>query len=185
MRIYANDGNDMNKPKFNIGDTVYSASCRWGVTYITCPDCGGEGRLRVIFHDGEEVSIGCQNCARGYEPPTGRMQIYDYIPEAIERIITGMEISDSKSTSYKAENYILEEENLFQTQADAMGKAKELQAELEKQQQEKINNKEKPTRTWAWNASYHRREIKRQEKSIEYHKASLAVANLKNKEAKK
>ncbi len=173
---------NIDKPRFNIGDTVYSASCYWGTTYITCPDCGGEGRLRVIFHDGEEVSIACQNCSRGYEPPTGKMQIYGYIAEANERVITGMEINASRPTEYRAGQYILKEDNLFSSKADAMDKAKEHQIELEKEQQEKINNKEKDTRTWAWNASYHKREIKRQEKSIEYHKACLAVANLKKKE---
>jgi hypothetical protein len=45
----------------------------------------------------------------------------------------------------------------------------------------RVLNKEKDTRTWAWNASYHRREIADAKKRIEYHAAKLAVASLKSK----
>jgi hypothetical protein len=54
----------------------------------------------------------------------------------------------------------------------------------DQEEREKIGAKEKPTRTWAWNASYHRKEIKRCKESIEYHERKLAAANLKARSEK-
>lgn len=55
-------------------------------------------------------------------------------------------------------------------------------AEADAEELRRIAEKEKPTRTWSWNATYHRKEIKRCEESIARHRAKLSVASLKAKE---
>jgi len=55
-------------------------------------------------------------------------------------------------------------------------------ADADRAEREKIATKEKDTRTWAWNASYHRRQIKDAKRQLEYHTAKLNVASLKAKE---
>lgn len=67
----------MTEPKFKIGDTVWHATFGMTETWVTCPDCGGTGRLRVTFHDETQVSIECNRCGPGYEPPTGRIKCWD------------------------------------------------------------------------------------------------------------
>ena len=171
----------MSKPKFNIGDTIYHARCDRQPVTMECPDCGGTARIRVILHNEEEVSIACRSCASGYDDPTGRVQIYNYVPEAIEMVIDGMEINASQSTRYRSRRHILDEDSIFSSKEEALVVAKEKQVEHEKEQQEKINKKEKPTKDWAWNASYHRQQIKRALKDLEHHRAALAVADLKRK----
>ena len=45
-----------------------------------------------------------------------------------------------------------------------------------------VTSEYKDTRSWAWNATYHRGCIRQAEKDLEYHRAKLAVA-LEHKKA--
>ncbi len=168
--------------KFSIGQKVYWARCEQAPTSVECPDCGGCGRIRVTFHDETTVSIDCQNCARGFEKPTGRVVVYDRSPEARLTTITGIEIKQNGSVEYRTnDSYIIDEDRLFTTRDEALTKAAAIAAEMDRAEREKVSRKEKDTRSWAWNASYHRREIKRAKESIAYHESKLAVASLKAK----
>jgi len=150
-----------------------------------CPDCGGTGRLRVTFHDETQVSIECRNCAAGYDPPTGRIVVYCNRAAAKKSIITGLEVHGDKvrwhvdacAGSYR----IVDDEDAFETEADALAWAEKRAATYEAEQRDKISRKEKDTHTWAWNASYHRNNIKRAQKDIDYHTAKLNVAKVKAK----
>ena len=147
--------------------------------YITCPDCGGTGRLRVLFHDDTMVSIECAGCSAGYDPPTGRIKVYDRRASVMQVTITGVEVRDGKTEWRTDRSYIVDEADLFETEEGALERAKVRAAEADQEERDRISQKEKPTRTWAWNAHYHRREIKEAERRIEHHKKKLAAANLK------
>ena len=168
-------------PKYAIGQEVWLATFDSEETSIECPDCGGTGRLRVTFHDETTVSIECRNCACGYDPPTGRVRCYDRKPKAPLVTISGVEISD-RGVEYRSRHYILEEGRMFLTEDEALRAAERLAADEDRGERERILRKEKDTRTWAWNASYHRNEIKRAKQSIAYHESKLAVASVKAKE---
>ena len=152
----------------------------------TCPDCGGTGRLRVIFHDETQVSIDCRNCAAGYDPPTGKVVVYRNRASAKHAVISGLEVHgdkvrwhcDATAGSYR----IVDDEDAFETEADALAWAQKRAAAYEVEQREKIARKEKDTHTWARNASYHRKNIKRAQHDLEYHTAKLAVAAIKAKQ---
>ena len=78
--------------KYDIGQEVYHATWDTREVYVTCPDCGGTGRLRVTFHDDTQVSIECRACQSGYEPPTGRIRVYARTARATLCTITGCEV---------------------------------------------------------------------------------------------
>jgi ribosomal protein S27E len=175
--------------RFEIGDQIWIAAFeQMAATYVVCPDCGGTGRLRVTFHDETQVSIECRNCAAGYDPPTGRIKVYQQNSTARLAIITGVEIRgaetrwhvDATSNSY----CIIDDKDAFVHEADALASAQKQAAEYEQEQRDRIFKKEKDTRTWAWNASYHRRGLKEAERNIKHHTAKLAVAVVKSKEDK-
>jgi len=165
--------------KFQIGDELWYAA--WEVTsnYVTCPDCGGTGRIRVIHHDDTEMSIECAGCSAGYEPPKGYVTVYDRKALAYPVTITGVEIRDGKAQWRSDRHYIPEEGDLYRSEAEAIAGAQVKAAKADREERERIAKKEKPTRTWSWNAHYHRKEIKRAQQSIEYHTKKLAAANLK------
>jgi hypothetical protein len=170
--------------KYQVGQQVWRASWEGTETSIPCPDCGGTGRIRVTFHDETQVSIGCQYCARGYDPPTGRVRVHDRRPTAVLETITGAEIEGGKTEWRTNRTYRAPESDLFDNEAECLAAAAVKAAQHDREERDQINNKEKDTRTWAWNASYHRKCIKDAQKQIDYHSRKLAVASIKAKEAR-
>ena len=170
--------------KYYIGQELWRATFESTPACIVCQDCGGTGRIRVLFHDDTMVSIDCQGCSRGYDPPTGRIQVHNRTASARPAIVTGIEIRADKVEYRTTDSYIVPEGDLFPTEPEAVARAAELAGQYDAEERERINQREKPARTWAWNASYHRQCIKRAEKDIAYHTAKLNVASVKAKEAK-
>lgn len=173
--------------RFGVGQQIWIGDfAPLAPLHETCHDCGGTGRLRVTFHDDTQVSIGCQNCTSGYDAPTGRIVVYRNDATARLATINGLEVSggrvrwhvDAVSGSYR----IVDDEDAFTNEVDALASAKARAAAYEAEQRDKIFRKEKDDRTWAWNASYHRGQIKQAELRIAYHTAKLNVAKIKAKE---
>ncbi len=133
--------------KYNIGDKLYHATFNHheGV-YVECSDCGGTGRIRVIFHDETIAAIPCGNCSCGYDPPTGRILAYKSIEGADLLTITGAEIQAGEPTRYRAEHYILDEDRLFVIKEEALVKAKEMHDAHVEAETERASKKTKESR---------------------------------------
>jgi len=170
--------------KYEIGQELWYAAWEATINYVTCPDCGGTGRIRVIHHNDTMMSIECAGCSSGYDPPKGCVKVYDREARAYPVTIIGVEVRDGKAEWKTDRHYISDEADLFDNEADALAGAKLKAEKYDREEREKINAKEKPTRTWSWNARYHRECIKKAKRDIEYHTAKLAAANLKVKAEK-
>jgi hypothetical protein len=175
--------------KFNIGDTAYVARAGQEQIWITCPECLGSGRLRVILGDDSEVSIHCECCSRGYEGSPGRMQTYAFIARTEEVTITGIEShlhDDVLRTHYKFSGcYFDDEKNLFATRLEALARAEQLREERTADETKRLKYKEKQHKTWAWNVHYWRSQIRRNREEIARYEARLAVAPKNIREADK
>lgn len=168
--------------RFKIGDTIWHGRFDSQTAFIPCPDCGGSGRLRVTFDDETTASIECATCGPGYEPPTGRVKIYERKPVAQIAIVSGFRV-DGGTVEWQTSNcYSVEDANAFDNEADALASAERLATDHNKAEIERLSKKHKDTKSWAWNASYHRCEIKEARRRIEYHTAKLNIAKLKAKE---
>lgn len=168
--------------RFQIGDVCWRSTWSSAENYVTCPDCGGTGQIAVIMHDKTEHSIECDNCKRGYDPPTGRVRVYDRIGVAEKVFINGISVSGDKIEYRTSTSHLIAEDVLFDNEQSALAHAASRVVEIDREERDGIQNKEKDTRSWAWNASYHRRCIKTAEKEITYHTAKLNVAKIKAKE---
>jgi hypothetical protein len=174
--------------KFNIGDTIYQSKAGQHQIWITCPECCGTGRLRVILGDESEVSIACECCKRGYEGSPGKVSTYKFLAETSESVITGIESRLSNGTLYTRYAigcYSTEEENVFATEAEAQNRAKECVREHVIEETKRLAYKEKQTQTWAWNVSYWRKQIRHGQQQIESATARLNIAPKNVKEADK
>ena len=173
--------------KFNIGDTVWLASCNSEEHYLTCPDCGGTKTVTVTLWNGEVFVIDCVGCSRGYDRPSGSVSVYNRTPSAMQVVVEGVSLSRGKP-EYSVKGiytYHVPEENLFSTEALALVRADELAAKGNAEEKKRVLGKEKPTRTWAWNVHYHRAAIKRANRDITYHTEKLNAALPHSKEEKK
>src|ERR1035437_2248539 len=79
------------EPKFKIGDTVFQARGEQTRIWITCPECCGDGWLRVILGDDSQVSIACVCCERGYEGSPGRISTYVFSADVHATQVVGTE----------------------------------------------------------------------------------------------
>jgi len=175
----------MSNLRFQAGEVVWWATHEVEPEHLTCPHCGGTGRLRITFHDDTEASIDCANCSVGYDPPTGIVTLYGHKARANKGIVTGFSLDAGKVEWRIGDFFIVQDEDVFQHEAEALARAAEMAEKHNERELTRTLSKEKDTRSWAWNASYHRNQIKDAEKKIEYHRAKLNVAALKAKEERK
>ena len=170
-------------PKFQIGDHAWYATVSSENNYVTCPDCGGTGQITVIMYDGTQVSVDCQNCSVGYDAPTGRVKVYDRAADAMPVTVAGFSVGGFGGVEYRtSESYLIKEDRIFTDRESALECGAKMAVEADKKERWRIATKEKDTRSWAWNATYHRQCIRRAEKEIAYHTAKLNVAKIKAKE---
>ena len=177
--------------KFNIGDIIYYPVANTKQQWITCPDCMGKKYLTVILGDGTKVTIDCVTCSAGYEPPQGIIIKYEYTGEVKKSTVAGINAMGKKIEYLVDVNGDIEYgcysckrlTEVFATPEEAEVALKPLMEQHEEEERHRLASKEKPNRTWAWNATYHRNEIKRHQKDIEYHTAKMNAAKQYVKEA--
>jgi hypothetical protein len=183
----------MNEPRYNIGDVIYIGKWEAYEIHESCPDCGGTLKIKVILFDGTEYLIDCEGCKRGWQGPTGYVRRNGFRATVTEAIIQGIELgcwSDNKGQwtyqvgledGYTCRSHILESQ-IFVTEQDALNFAIAKGKQLEIEDAARVFLKDKPDKTWAWNVTYHRREIKRAQRDLEYHTRKLEAAKNKVKE---
>lgn len=183
------------EPRFKMGDKVWYATSGTTEKKLPCADCFGKRFLTVILGDDSKLPIPCENCSWsdesswGYrEPyPHGYVRHYEWSAKAEQRTIDGIEISNTKveyrSSCGSGSYWRLDEDKIFLTEQEAISKAELMSIEHNNEELAKIATKEKPTRSWAWNLSYHRGCIKRAEKDIVYHTAKLNAGKVLKKES--
>lgn len=169
-------------PKYEIGSKVWWATFQSEPDTIVCPDCGGTAQITCILWDGTELSIECEGCKRGYERATGRIQVHNRRAGARLVTIQGLEIAGGEVTYHVDESYRVPEDGLFETEVEALTAASAMAVEYDRAERDRINQKHKPTKSWSWHVHYHRREIARMQKDIEYHTERLHAAKIKAKE---
>jgi hypothetical protein len=167
----------MSLPKYQIGDTVWVAVTGRREARETCKDCAGTRFLTVLLGDGEQVTIECEGCSPGgYEPARGYNIYAEHYAEARQAQINRAEGGENGWEYGTSESYRHAESDIYLTRPEAEKRAAHLAEERTKEQLEKVQHKYKKHRTWSWNATYHRKCIRKAKKDIEYHTAKLDYA---------
>ena len=166
---------------FNIGDKVWYAKLKSKQETLTCPECFGKKCLTVILGDDSKVTIDCAGCSSGYNPPKGYVTYWKQDVDVPLVIIEKVNISKKEVEYYFNDCYYAKDTDVFSTKEEAEIRAKELAEEHNKQELNKIYQKEKNNRNWSWHVYYYRNMIRNAEKDIERAKAKLDVAKEKAK----
>ncbi len=174
----------MIEPKFKLGDTVFMASYDRVGKSITCPDCLGSARVKVTLGTGEEILIECGGCdLAGYRGATGRIKQYDFAVRIGSYTVTGINLQGADA-EYQLDNFggssytIVTEKGryrVFATKEEAQAHGEGLRLEHETEENKRLLAKTKDHHTWAWNATYHRNQIKRLETDIAYHRSKVEI----------
>jgi len=174
--------------RFKIGDRAFKANYGRHEKMVTCPDCLGSTKVRVILGDGTELAIDCGGCdPGGYRGSTGAVKQYDYSTEARPYTVTSVKVS-MDGVEYELNHFgggvywTAKDGELFATVEEAMADGERQRAEREADENKRLMAKTKDAKSWAWNATYHRKCIKDHEKQIEYHKTKVQICAAKAKE---
>lgn len=173
----------MNDPKFKIGDSVWIPRFNMVDKPVVCPDCLGRKALTVIMGDDSKVSIECTGCSQGYDPARGYIVLHEWKPTIEPTTVDTIKLNGDGWLYSGNRFYEQPESGVFATDAEAMARAVEMGKAHEADELDRLENrKENTRRTWAWNATYHRRELKEAQRRVEYHSSKLNVAKAKAKE---
>jgi hypothetical protein len=133
--------------------------------------------------DGEQVQIPCRCCEEGLLPQ-GHVREYEWSPQTVEAAITGLEVNGKKveyhiggQCSYRC----FDEGAVFDTEDEALAYGQIKAAEQEIDETERRQSKQKDYRSWAWHATYYRKEIRRLEKQLAEARERLGIACTKAK----
>lgn len=170
--------------KYNIGDVVWFAEMKRVERSVVCPDCFGHKYLTVIKGDGEQVTIDCEGCSRGYEPPRGYVLYNEFVPCVLQVRISQVQIEADAVYYGHEEGFRVKESELFDNEIDAHERAKVLADGYNKEQLANIHKKDKHNKTWSWNVCYYQSMIRKAKKDIEYYTKKLNVAKVYKKDDK-
>ena len=172
---------------FKIGDKVFKVTYSRQEKWVVCPDCLGSKHVKMILGDGTEVIIECGGCdPGGYRASTGSIKQYEFATVVKAYTVTGISTRGSE-VRYELDNYggsywTGEEKELFATTEEAQADGERLRLEHEAEENKRWMAKTKDHKSWAWNATYHRRCIKDHERQLEYHRSKVQICAAKAKE---
>ncbi len=161
---------------FKIGDTVFvaeaNAFCR---VQKPCPICFGRLAVTLILGNGERTDVECGMCSAGFQGPRGTVNAYEVTSSVEERTVTGIVQEGEHWRVYEHSSAFSTRDGvIFKSREAAEARRKELHEEALAQSKRAFESQftdQKGRQTWS--AGYHRKEIKRLERSLEWHKAKL------------
>lgn len=174
---------------FSIGDKVFKARYGRNEKWVTCPDCLGSKRVKVVLGDGTEVSIECGGCyPGGIDPSLGRIRQYEFSTEVHQHTVTGVCMHGTE-VKYELDNFgscsywTGDDKDTFATREEALADGERQKQEHQDAENKRWMAKTKDHRSWAWNATYHRKCAKEAQRQVDYHSAKALVCAAKAKES--
>lgn len=168
---------------YKVGEYVWYATYDSEEIFIPCPVCYGNKVVIVVLGNGDECSVECDYCGRGWQGAQGVIKEYQRIPKAERNLITKRRIEDGlhgEEIEYISDNHYLKIEQMFDTEEEALAYAVAL---ADRVTQEKLDSpKYKNEKSYTWNAGYHLKQAKSKRNEVKYHEAKATVCKSRSKE---
>jgi hypothetical protein len=173
----------MSKPKYQIGDTAFTAEANsWAEVEVPCPICFGHRRVTLTLGNGEALHMDCEACNVGYQGPSGVVRDWQTRSSTRSVIVTGVEQyrdHDEDDSPIKWRymldvNATVKEADLYSTRDEAETRRVVMHAEAEQDAKRRNeSNMLSKARRHSWSASYARAEIKEARRKIAYHEGRM------------
>ena len=154
---------------FSIGEELWRAVSTNNVQHVVCPECAGTKVLTIIKGNGEQVSVGCDLCSWGFEPPHGWIEKCDRAFQPVKFIPRRIDIR----VDVFGEKFMYSEDS-----PDASCCI--LVNEAEEKAKRDIHVLASKRESLAFSVSYWSRELKESERRVEVARARLAVCKTKD-----
>lgn len=161
--------------KYKIGDTIYwvEANTHYG-KQIPCPMCFGKMFVTIILGDDSQTKIECGFCQHGMDRPSGIAKTWEPIAITYSGVITG--VSSRDGIKYEVGYRSISERDIFESAQEAeverLIRFEEVKTQAENWFKDNFVQAKKKQ---IWSAGYHRECIKREERTIEWHKFRLQM----------
>jgi len=173
------------KPRFDVEDEAWWAKTGVSAVTKTCPVCYGEREVTLILGNGDRVRLPCSYCGTGFDAPRGFVTEHDYVAEPQMVIITGVTSYDNGEAveyEYRVGAYVPKGDDLFDNRDDALSRCQEIAERRKRDEEKKVEYiKYDKKKSFAWNAGYHMRCVKKAHKDIEYHERMAVICKAKDK----
>jgi hypothetical protein len=165
--------------EFNIGDTVWFASCGTREVRQDCPVCFGKLSVTLELGNGERIETRCDYCGKGWEGPRGYVTEYEWLADPMCVTLTGKDVSERdgrREITYRAPNcYMSDVEDVRATKEEAEARCAIRIDEHAAEEKKRLEwSKENNKKSYSWHVGYHLREAKRAQSSLEWHTARAA-----------
>lgn len=174
--------------EFNIGDTAWWAKYEYTSVNKTCPVCFGNRCVVVILGDNTQVQAECDYCNREFNS-YGYIVEHEYITKTEEIKITGKEVSETsvgKEITYRHENYIFRDSDIYKTKEAAEKRAIEKKEKAEKEKLERLERgKNSHFKKYSWHVGYYQKKKRDALKDIEFCDRKIVYLKEKIKEGAK
>ena len=159
--------------EFNVGDTIWWATCGTEEVTKPCPICFGKRVVTLILGNDEQVQTHCDFCGKGFDGPLGYLQEYEWRSAVKEVRITGKQVNEmdgNRDVEYRYGSYVLLPDNIFTNKEDAEARVLELIAKHEAEENDRMTyRKEHNKKSYSWHVGYHKRRAKEARRELEYH----------------
>ena len=163
------------KMPFEIGQVFWQSGGPSVTVKVECPMCCGKKKITAILGTGEQYKLDCDTCNRGYAGSQGYIEQYTREPHADKFVILkAIEWSrgDWRVESTKGTTAYFSV--LYDTEKEALDAATKWKEKLDEDNMASLRKK-KYGRVSSWSIQYHQGEIRRNEKSIEWHRDKIQL----------
>jgi hypothetical protein len=172
--------------EYNVGETVWWASCGTKHVKKECPVCYGKRRVVLVLGNGDECSIECNFCGKGYEGPRGYIEEYEWIADVKQIVIETKKIQETpggfRSIEYGNHQHYIRTGELFETREEAETRVAQLITEHERQEEERLaTRKEYDKNSYGWHVGYHKKQAAKARKDFEYHEAKAVAMKARSR----
>lgn len=179
--------------KYNIGDVIWSSGLESAEEDIPCPICLGEKEITVIFPNGEEWAVPCEECQSGFAPPRGFITVRYYnqvvaIPYVVQEIKLTREGYEYGCKRYWAEggytHWTVKEKDVFDTEEEAIEDGFRKAEERADKDQASLSQKQHKAKSYAHDATWARKKIAEEYRSWCYYNERFKALNKKAEQYK-
>lgn len=172
--------------KYNVGDHVWLVHCGTCRVEEICPVCFGEKRVTLILGNRDLITLPCDYCSKGFDFPRGYIVEYRYVSTTEHVMITDVHVAQSinkETIEYISDHGYLREEDIFDTEAEALVRCETKTLEMEHERITKSEYiKANTQKSFSWNAGYHLRAAKKSQESVDYHNKMAVICKAKSRE---
>ena len=167
------------KTEYNVGDSVWWATCGSKSVEKQCPICYGHRKVTLILGNGDEAILDCDFCKKGFDAPRGFITEYEWTTDCKQIVIDVKNIKESGSDNhreieYRHHHYSIKNEELFATKEEAEARIVELIAVHDEELKKNLETrKEYNKNSYGWNAGYHKRCAEKARRDLEYHEKKV------------